>query len=243
MQGLMQDWPLLASTILDHANVNHGEREIVTRTIEGPIHRTTYSEVHSRARKVAKALESRGVTLGDRIGTLAWNTHRHLEAWYGIMGLGAIYHTINPRLFPEQLVYIINHAEDRMIFVDLTFVPILEGIQDQIGCVETYVIMTDADHMPDTSLKNAVAYEDLVNERQMMISPGKYSTKTRRPAFATPPAPRAIRKAFSIPTALTCCTAWRPRRAMHLMWEAWIRSCRWFPCSTPMPGQSPSSPQ
>ncbi len=163
MQGLMQDWPLLASTILDHANTNHGEREIVTRTIEGPIHRTSYSEVHSRARKVAKALESRGVTLGDRIGTLAWNTHRHLEAWYGIMGLGAIYHTINPRLFPEQLVYIINHAEDRMIFVDLTFVPILEGIQDKIGCVETFVIMTDADHMPDTSLKNAVAYEDLVN--------------------------------------------------------------------------------
>ncbi len=164
MKGLMQDWPLLASTILDHANTNHGEREIVTRTVEGPIHRYTYADLHSRARKVSKALEKRGVVLGDRIGTMAWNTHRHLEAWYGIMGLGAIYHTINPRLFPEQLVYIINHAEDRIIFVDLTFVPILEGIQDQISGVEAFVIMTDGHHMPDTKLKNAIAYEDLVGD-------------------------------------------------------------------------------
>ncbi len=162
MKGLMQDWPLLASTILDHANNNHAEREIVTRTIEGPLHRYTYADLHSRARRVAKALEKRGIQLGDRVGTMAWNTHRHLEAWYGIMGLGAIYHTINPRLFPEQLVYIINHAEDRVVFVDLTFIPILEGIQDQLKSVEAFVVMTDAAHMPETSLKGAIAYEDLI---------------------------------------------------------------------------------
>ena len=128
MLGSMQDWPLVVPQILDHAMRFHGEREVVTRSVEGPIVRTTYAQIHSRSRKVAKALTRRGIKLGDRIGTLAWNTGRHLEAWYGIMGIGAICHTINPRLFPEQIVYIVNHAEDRMIFVDLTFVPLLEKI-------------------------------------------------------------------------------------------------------------------
>lgn len=164
MQGLMQDWPLVTTTILDHANIHHGEREIVTRTVEGPIHRYTYSDLHVRARKVAKSLEKRGVKLGDRIATLAWNTYRHLEAWYGIMGLGAIYHTVNPRLFPEQIVYIMNHAEDSYVFVDTTFVPILEGVQDQLTSVKGFVILTDRANMPETKLNNAICYEDLVEE-------------------------------------------------------------------------------
>ena len=99
MQGLMQDWPLRVSRILDHASLYHGEREIVTRTVEGPMHRTTYAALHERALRCAAALAALGVGKGDVIGTLAWNTHRHLEAWYGITGAGGVYHTLNPRLF------------------------------------------------------------------------------------------------------------------------------------------------
>ena len=100
MQGLMQDWPLLCHRIIDHAAIQHGNREVVSRSIEGPIHRTNYREIRKRALKVAQRLEKEGVKLGDRVATLAWNTWRHLETWYGITGGGAVYHTINPRLFP-----------------------------------------------------------------------------------------------------------------------------------------------
>ena len=162
MLGLMQDYPLLTHTILDHGGLNHGEREMVSRSIEGPIRRTTLADVRSRSLRVAKALEQDGVKLGDRIATMAWNTDRHLEAWFGIMGNGAIYHTLNPRLFAEQLDYIVNHAEDEIMFVDLTFVPILEALKARFGTVRKYIVMTDAEHMPDTSLSNAVAYEDWI---------------------------------------------------------------------------------
>jgi fatty-acyl-CoA synthase len=158
----MQDYPLLVHTILDHGALNHGEREVVSRSVEGPIRRCTLADVHSRALKVAKALERDGVKLGDRIATMAWNTERHLEAWFGIMGNGAIYHTLNPRLFAEQLDYIVNHAEDEIMFVDLTFVPILEALKHKFGTVRKYIVLTDAEHMPDTSLPNAVAYEDWI---------------------------------------------------------------------------------
>ena len=163
VRGSMQEWPLVVPQILDHAARFHGEREIVTRSIEGPIVRSNYRQVHSGARKVAKALTRHGVRLGDRVGTLAWNTGRHLEAWYGIMGIGAICHTINPRLFPEQISYIVNHAEDKVIFVDLTFVPILEKLGRQLDCVELYVIMTDRRNTPQTSLGNAISFEELTS--------------------------------------------------------------------------------
>ncbi|MEP2830122.1 3-(methylthio)propionyl-CoA ligase [Parvibaculum sp.] len=162
MQGLMQDWPLRVTSIIDHAARFHGDREIVTRTVEGPIARTTYREVHLRARKVAQALTRLGIKEGDIVATMAWNTARHLEAWYGIMGMGAVCHTLNPRLFAEQLIYIINHAEDKVIFLDLTFVPILEGIADKLPNVKAYVIMTDKAHMPETKLPNALCFEEIV---------------------------------------------------------------------------------
>ena len=162
MEGLMQNWPLLVTTILDHAALAHPEQEIVTRTIEGPIHRYTYKDLHSRSKKIAKALLKLGVKKGDRIGTLAWNTYRHMEAWYGIMGIGAVCHTLNPRLFTDHLVYIINHAEDDYIFTDLTFVPILEGIQDRLETVKGYIILTDREHMPETSLGNIICHEEFV---------------------------------------------------------------------------------
>ena len=164
MLGLMQDWPLLCHRIIDHAAIQHGNREVVTRSIEGPIHRTNYREIRKRALKVAQRLEQEGVKLGDRVATLAWNTWRHLETWYGITGVGAVYHTINPRLFPEQIAYIANHAEDRLMFLDTTFVPLIEKLQDKLPTIQRYVILTDAAHMPQTSLRNAVAYEDWIAE-------------------------------------------------------------------------------
>jgi fatty-acyl-CoA synthase len=164
MLGLMQDWPLLLPRIIDHASSQHGSREIVTRSIEGPIHRTNYTNIRTRALKVAQRLAKDGIVLGDRIATLAWNTARHLETWYGITGIGAIYHTVNPRLFPEQISWIVNHAQDRVIITDLTFVPLLEQIAGSLPTIERYIILTDAAHIPATNLKNAVAYEDWIAE-------------------------------------------------------------------------------
>ena len=162
MLGLMQDWPLLCHRIVDHAATFHGQRQVITRSIEGPIHTTNYTEIRARSLKVAQRLTQDGIKLGDRVATLAWNTWRHLEAWYGILGIGAIYHTVNPRLFPEQIVWIVNHAEDRVLITDLTFVPILEKIADKLPTIERYIVLTDAAHMPATTLKNAVAYEDWI---------------------------------------------------------------------------------
>ncbi len=148
MRGLMQDSALTVDKILDHAKNWHGHVEVVSRSVEGPIVRTTYAQIHSRAKRVSNLLLQLGVTLGDRVATLAWNTARHMEAWYGIMGIGAVCHTLNPRLHPEQIAWIINHAEDKIIFVDLTFVPILEAILSQCPSVEHVVVMTDQSHMP-----------------------------------------------------------------------------------------------
>ncbi len=164
MLGLMQDWPLLCHRIIDHAAIQHGGRPVISRSLEGPIHTTNYRQIRQRALQVAKRLEKDGIKLGDRVATLAWNTWRHMEAWYGILGIGAIYHTVNPRLFPEQIVWIVNHAEDRVMMVDLTFVPLLEQIADKLPTIERYIVFTDAAHMPKTTLKNAVAYEDWISE-------------------------------------------------------------------------------
>ena len=123
MQGLMQDWPLTLDNILDHAANWAGGREVVSRSVEGPIVRTTYAEIRHRAKRLSNALLSLGVKPGDRVATLAWNTGRHIEAWYAIMGIGAVCHTLNPRLFADQLCYIIRHAEDKILFTDLSFLP------------------------------------------------------------------------------------------------------------------------
>ena len=162
MLGLMQDWPLLISKILDHAERHHGRREVVTMTVEGPIHRYTYADMAVRARKLAQALHRLGIGVGDRVGSIAWNTYRHVELWFATSGSGAVMHTVNPRLFPEQIAYIVNHAEDRVLFVDLTFVPLVEKMIDHFQGVDAFVIMTDEAHMPQTSLTNALCYETLL---------------------------------------------------------------------------------
>ena len=164
MLGSMQDWQLTCTKILDHAAIFHKNREIVSRSVEGPIVRQTYAETRDRALRLTKKLHQYGLKKGDRVATLAWNTARHMEAWYGIMGAGCVYHTVNPRLFPDQIAWIINHAEDRLLFVDLTFVPLVEQIMDQLPLIEQVVILTDTEHMPRTSLSNVVAYEDWIEE-------------------------------------------------------------------------------
>ena len=162
MLGLMQDRPLLISSLIEFAALNHREGEIVSRTVEGPVLRYTYKDCAVRSRQLAKSLEKLGVEQSDRIGTLAWNGYRHVEIYYGVSGMGAVCHTINPRLFPEQIVYIVNHAEDKYIFTDLTFVPLLEKISDQSPQVKGFVIMTDEANMPQTTLPNVICYENLL---------------------------------------------------------------------------------
>ncbi|MBX3484146.1 long-chain-fatty-acid--CoA ligase [Phenylobacterium sp.] len=163
MLGLMQNWPLTVDKILDHARNWHGDREIVTRSVEGPVVRTTWAGVHGRAKQLSNALKGLGVKHGDRVATLAWNTGRHLEAWYAIMGMGAVCHTLNPRLFAEQLCYIVGHAEDRIIFTDLTFVPMLAENRDKMPSVEHVVVMTDREGMKGVDLPGALCFEDLVD--------------------------------------------------------------------------------
>jgi acyl-CoA synthetase (AMP-forming)/AMP-acid ligase II len=162
MRGLMMDRPLLIGALIQYAAEYHGDTEIVARTTEGPIHRYTYLEAEGRARQLAQALKRLGVALGDRVATIAWNNHRHFELYFAISGIGAVCHTINPRLFADQLRYIVNHAEDKALFLDLTFVPIAEKMATEWASVKHYVVMTDRAHMPQTSLPNALCYEDLI---------------------------------------------------------------------------------
>jgi fatty-acyl-CoA synthase len=162
MKGLMMETPLLISSIAQHAEKFHGDREIVSVTADNPQHRYTFREAMARAKQLANALGRLGVKQGERVASLAWNDYRHLEVYYGVSGSGYVCHTINPRLFPEQIVYIINHAEDRFICVDAMFVPLLEAIADKIPNIEGFIVMTDEAHMPDTSLPNVMCYETLV---------------------------------------------------------------------------------
>jgi fatty-acyl-CoA synthase len=162
MRGLMMDRPLLIGPLIQYAAEYHGDTEIVTRTVEGPIERYTYGEAERRARQLAKALGRLGVRMGDRVATIAWNTHRHFELYFAVSGIGAVCHTINPRLFADQLRYIVNHAEDKVMFLDLTFVPLAEKTAAVWGPVEHYVIMTDRAHMPQTTLPDALCYEELL---------------------------------------------------------------------------------
>jgi fatty-acyl-CoA synthase len=178
MLGLMQDWPLTVDKILDHAKNWHGHREVVTRSVEGPIVRTTYAEIHARAKRVSGVLKGWDVKVGDRIATLAWNTGRHMEVWYGIMGIGAVCHTLNPRLFPEQLIYIINHAEDQIIFVDMTFIPLLEAILPHCPSVKRVVVMTDELTMPATKLPGAECYEALLGTAPEDVAWGGFDEQT-----------------------------------------------------------------
>jgi len=161
----MQNEPLNLAHAIEHAARFHPQSEIVTRCAEDDsIHRYTYADALVRTRKLANALKKLDVQFGQRVATMGWNTYRHLEAWYAISGQGAICHTLNPRLFDEQIEYIVNHAEDSMLLVDVTFLPILERLQERLPTVQRYIVLTDNDHMPQTTLENAIVYETVIAE-------------------------------------------------------------------------------
>ena len=162
MLGNMQDGHLLISGLIEHAETYHADSQIISRTVEGPIHRYTLKDAANRSRKLANALDKLGLKQGDVVGTLAWNTFRHFELYFGVSGIGCVVNTINPRLFPEQLTYIINHAENQYLFVDLSFVGLLESISHSLETVKGIIILTDKEHMPETTLQNVMCYEELI---------------------------------------------------------------------------------
>jgi len=165
MNGQMMQQSLLISTLLTHAERHHGEQQVVSRRVEGDIHRTTYRELAARSRRMANAIAALGVKFGDRVATLAWNGYRHMELYYAVSGSGAVLHTLNPRLHPDQVVWIADHAEDQVLFFDLTFLPLIEAIASRVKTIRTFVAMTDRAHMPATSkVPGLLCYEELVDD-------------------------------------------------------------------------------
>jgi len=163
--GQMMNKPMLISSIIEHADRYFGKNEIVSRRVEGDIHRYNYSECHRRAKRLANALKKLEIKLGDRIATLAWNGYRHLEIYYAVSGSGAVLHTVNPRLHPEQIEYIVNHADDQYLFFDITFLPIIQAIAPHCPNVKAFIMMCDHDRLPsDSGIKNLWCYEDLIAE-------------------------------------------------------------------------------
>ncbi len=166
MNGQMMQQPLLISSLIVHAERHHGEQEVVTRRVEGDIHRETYREMAARARRMAKALGALGVRHSDRVATLAWNTYRHMELYYAVSGSGAVLHTLNPRLHPDQVVYIADHAEDQVLFFDLTFLPLVQAVAARCKTVKHWVLMSDRAHMPtgDAAAKipGLLCFEELI---------------------------------------------------------------------------------
>lgn len=177
MQGLMQDWQLTVDKVLDHAANNHGDREVVTRNVEGDIVRTNYRQIRERSKQVSTALIDEGIKLGDRVATLAWNTSRHMEAWFGTMSMGAILHTINPRLHPDQIAWIANHAEDRILIFDTSFLPLVEAAKPQLETIEKFIILADPENMPENSL-NAVSFELWIDGRSTDVEWGNFDEHT-----------------------------------------------------------------
>ncbi len=160
MLGLMQDQPLLISNLIEFADKHHGDGEVVSRRVEGDIHRYTWSDVARRSRQVANALDGMKLGFSDRVATLAWNGYRHLELYFGVSGSGRVLHTINPRLHPDQIAWIANHAEDQVLCFDVTFLPIIQAVHSKCSTVKHWVAMCDADKLPaDTGIPNLISYE------------------------------------------------------------------------------------
>ena len=175
MLGLMQDQPLLISSLIDFADKHHGDGEVVSRRVEGDIHRYTWSDVARRSRQVAHALDGMKIGFSDRVATIAWNGYRHLELYFGVSGSGRVLHTINPRLHPEQIAWIVNHAEDQVLCFDMTFLPIIQAVHSKCPIVKQWVAMCDADKLPtDTGIPNLVSYEAWI---------GSQSTTYQWPVF------------------------------------------------------------
>jgi acyl-CoA synthetase (AMP-forming)/AMP-acid ligase II len=165
LRGMMMDRPLLVSSVIDYAAEIYPDVEVVSQTVEGGIHRYGYAKARERIGRLANALVGLGIKPGDRVATLAWNGYRHFELYYAVAGIGAVCHTINPRLFPEQISYIANHAEDTALFFDLTFLPLVEKLKPALKTVKTYVLMTNREHMPaNGQIGGLLCYEGLLAE-------------------------------------------------------------------------------
>lgn len=164
INGHMQQRSFNLVNVLQHAAAVHSEVEVVTNSVEGGVRRHSYAQIYTRTCQLANALQKLGVKSGDRVGTMAWNTWRHLECWYALGGSGAVCHTLNPRLFADQIDFIVNHAEDRFIFVDSTFVPVLAAVAHRLPTLEGIIVMTDSEHMPETLEMpfEVFCYEDLI---------------------------------------------------------------------------------
>ena len=166
MLGQMQNHPLLISSVIDFAARHQGDTEVVSRRVEGDIHRYTWADVQRRAKQVAKALDALGVKVGERVGTLAWNGYRHLELYFGVSGSGRVLHTVNPRLLPEQIAWIVNHAEDQVLCFDTTFLPIVQGIHAHCKTVKRWIALCDEDKLPkDTGIPNLISYEAWIGQQ------------------------------------------------------------------------------
>jgi len=177
MQGLMMEVPLLISDLIRHVYSDQAATEIVSKTVEdGSIHRYTYREAHARSRRLANALRRLGVQPTDRAATLAWNGYRHFEIYYAVAGSGAVIHTINPRLFPDQIVYIANHAEDKILFFDVSFAPLVEKLAPQLKSVKHFVCMTDRARMPAHA--GWLCYEELVEKEKPDFEWPSFDEKT-----------------------------------------------------------------
>ncbi|CAB3769055.1 3-(methylthio)propionyl-CoA ligase [Paraburkholderia humisilvae] len=171
MEGLMMQQPLRVASLLTHAERHHGSQEIVSRRVEGDIHRYRFVELAQRARRMANALAGLGIKAGDRVGTLAWNGYRHMELYFAVSGSGAVLHTLNPRLHVDQLAYIIDHAEDQVVFFDLTFLPLIEAVAQRVQSPKVFVAMTDRAHMPATHTLPIMllCYEDLIDSHTQVF--------------------------------------------------------------------------
>ena len=162
MKGNMMEWDLTIPQAISHAEKYNFDGQLISRELDGSIKKTTYGESIQRSKQLANALNKLGVILHDRVATIAWNNSRHFETYFGVSGMGAILHTLNPRYSPAQLVYILNHAEDKVLIIDPTFIPLVEGVQDQLNFLETIIIAAEKSAIPENNLNNACSYDDLL---------------------------------------------------------------------------------
>ncbi len=236
MLGLMQNQPLLISSLIEFAERHHGDGEIVSRRVEGDIHRYTYRDLAARSRQVANALDNEGLAFSDRVATLAWNGYRHLELYFGVSGSGRVLHTINPRLHPDQIAWIANHAEDQVLCFDLTFLPLVQAVHAKCPTIKKWVALCDADKLPaDSGIPGLISYEAWIGPSPPN-TPGRSLTKTPRRACATPAAPPATPRLRSTATARPCCTPMQRPCPMSCACRRAMRCCRWCRCSTSTPG-------
>jgi fatty-acyl-CoA synthase len=226
MQGLMMNRPLMISALLEHAAKNHSDTEIVSRLPVGGTHRYTYEDAHRRSRQLVRVLQSLGVKAEDRVGTLAWNTHRHFEIYFAVSGMAAICHTINPRLFPEQISYIANHADDRIIFFDVNFAGLIEALVPHCPGVKAWVALCAREELPANAIPNLHCYEELLAAQHDDYEWPEFDENTASSlcyTSGTTGNPKGV--LYSHRSTV-------PRRA--------TASCRWCRCSTSMPGACPT---